>query len=268
MKNLSISVLRYVLKIDLYVFFYVYISVSLCTNVVIPRLLRVASPRARRRTPRLPLPTARPPFGVGGGFPARHALRRGRSHGLNGLNWRFKASFTPFRLLGGMALHAGRETSVFLILGAFLRKAFGFGHRVVCAEGQRLESPAFGGKSRHLRTAPPHGVRRGTDTPRRSATRPQPPRSHLPCTPFACWAELHPSMPRPSRLPPPPRANPAAAPMGYVLRCFYCNRYDLQTYRTCGISINLVNNKSLARPASPHFGARARPPPTFAPVTT
>lgn len=252
---------------DLYVFIYVCIFVSICTNTVVPRLLRVASPRARRRTPRLPLPTARPPFGVGG-FPARHGLRRGRSHYMNGLIWRFKALFTPFRRWDGMALHAGRETSLFLILGAFLRKARGSGHRVVCAEGQRLESPAFGGKSRHLRTAPPQGVRRGTDTPRRSATRPQPPSSHPLCTPFACWAELHPSMPRPSRLPPPPRANPAAAPMGYGLRCFYCNRYASPTYRAYEIPLNLVNRKSLARPATPHFGARARPPPTFAPVTT
>lgn len=168
-----------------------------------------ASPPAHR-TP--------PPLGWGAFRPA-HGLRRGRSHGLNGLIWRFKVLFAPFRIRGGIALQAGRETSLFLILGAFQPNARGFGRWVVCAEGQRLESPAFGGKSRHLRTAPPHGVRRGTDTPRRSATRPQPPRSHPLCTPFACWPELHPSMPRPIRLPPPPRANPAAAPMGNGLQC-------------------------------------------------
>lgn len=158
-------------------------------------------PRARRRTPRSPLPTARPPFGVGG-FPARHGLRRGRSHGLNGLIWRFNVPFAPFRLRGGTALQAGRETSVFLILGAFPQNARGFGRWVVCPKGRRLESPAFGGKSRHLRTAPPHGASRGADTPRRTTHRPKPPRSHPLCTPFACWPELRPSMPRPSRLPP------------------------------------------------------------------
>lgn len=161
--------------------------------------------------------------------------------------------FAPFRLRGGMALQAGRETSLFLILGAFLRKVCGVGRRVVCPKGRRLESPAFGGKSRHLRTAPPHGVRRGANTPRRSATRPQPPRSHPPCTPFACWPELHPSMPRPSRLPPPPRANHAAAPMGNGWQRLYYNRYAPPTYRSCEISINLVNPKSLIRSATPAF---------------
>lgn len=83
-----------------------------------------AMPRARRRTPRSPLPTARPPFGVGG-FPAHHELRRGRSHGLNGLIWRFKALSAPFRRWGGSAFHAWRETSLFLILGAFPPNARG-----------------------------------------------------------------------------------------------------------------------------------------------
>lgn len=235
--------------------------------MVVPRLLRVASPRARRRSPRPPCPPHAPPLGWGAFRPA-HGLRRGRSHGLNGPVWRFKALFAPFRLRGGTPLQAGRETSLFLILGAFPPNARGFGRRVVCPNGRRLESPAFGGKSRHLRTAPPHGVSRGANTPRRSATRPQPPRSHPPCTPFACWAELHPSMPRPSRLPPHPWANPAAAPMGNGWLCFYCNRYASPTYRTCGIPLNLVNRKSLARLHPPHFGARARPPPTFAPATT
>lgn len=224
-------------------------------------------PRARRRSPRPPCPPHAPPLGWGALRPA-HGLRRGRSHGLNGLIWRFKALSEPFRRLGGMALHAGQETFVFLILGTFPQNARGFGRPTVHAKGRRLESPAFGGKSRHLRTAPPQGVRRGTNTPRRSVTRRKPPRSHPLCTPFACWAEPHPSMPRPSRLPAPPRAYPAAAPMGSGWRCLQCNRYASQTYRTCGIPLNLVNRKSLARPATPHFGARARPPPTFAPVTT
>ena len=142
-------------------------------------------PRARRRTPRLPLPTARPPFGVGG-FPARHALRRGRSHGLNAPIWRFCAPFAPFRRWGGVALHAGRETSLFLILGAFLRKARGFGRPTVHAKGRRLESPAFGGKSRHLRTPPPHGVSRGAYAPQRKRNAPSRPVR----TPFA--PPLHP----------------------------------------------------------------------------
>lgn len=224
--------------------------------------------RAHGGAPRVPpCPPHAPPLGWGAFRPA-HELRRGRSHGLNGLNWRFNVPFAPFRLRGGTALQAGRETSVFLILGAFPQNARGFGRWVVCPKGRRLESPAFGGKSRHLRTAPPHGVSRGADTPRRTTHRPKPPRSHPLCTPFACWPELRPSMPRPSRLPPPPRANPAAAPMGNGWQHLYYNRYASPTYRRCGIPRNLVNPKSLARPATPHFGARARPPPTFAPVTT
>lgn len=174
-----------------------------------------AMPRARRRSPRPPCPPHAPPLGWGALRPA-NGLRRGRSHGLNGLIWRFKALSAPFRHWGGMALHAGRETSIFLILGTFPQNARGFGRRVVRPEGRRLESPAFGGKSRHLRTAPPHGASRGTDTPRRTTPRPQPPRSHPLCTPFAPPSLAGPNFtppcrapsafqPRRGHTPPPPR---------------------------------------------------------------
>lgn len=83
-----------------------------------------AMPRARRRSPRPPCPPHAPPLGWGAFRPA-HGLCRGRSHGLNGLIWRFKALSAPFRLRCGTPLQAGRETSVFLILGAFPPNARG-----------------------------------------------------------------------------------------------------------------------------------------------